>query len=453
MTIFHIINDTNISNVVEMTRLNDLLTKQHFVVIILVFALFNIFLLNSFNQTHKHSETIVPNNEISETTVPFVTRIENDEVSETTVPSQIQIENDTVPKNITNSWLDYNNNWDGEMLVINHPRETKVTLTNDYRMKMKSKGLHPLNLKYKHLRDRIERIDEYCDISLSGSDADFKIIGFYSVLFNDQSQLMQCLTPKVYSSGWAFVFTKMVWPKIQNNLVSKSLEWRNISMVYNLDDTKLTAQRFQTYTKFMISRQPFQRLLSAHRHKFRTDQSWNEERYAPEVITANYLSNYSKEFITETRRKLKDGLIRDSSSEVVRQIARLDAGFQKFNITFLEFLKYIIFFSRTSGAFNLDNHWKPTSLLCNPCAVKYDVIGKFETLSEDSQAILDFVHPNIPEFVYEFQKVTPHITSITCDEAFRKIPLEVRRSLYHIYKDDFLLFDYEYNEDESANLC
>ena len=360
----------------------------------------------------------------------------------------------TVPKNMTTSWIDYSKNWDGEMLVIKHPNETKVTLTDDYRMKMRSKGLHPLNIKYKRLRERIERIDEYCDISLSGSDADFKIATYYSVLFHDQSQLLHCLTPKVGSSNWAYVFSLMVrLYSVEMYSDPKSILWRTVSLVYNLNDTKLTAQRFQTYTKFMISRQPFQRLLSAHRDKFHNKQSRYEETFAPQVITANYLSNYSKEFITETRRKLKDGLIRDSSSEVVRQIARLDAGFQKFNITFLEFLKYIIFFSRTSSRLLLDAHWKPISLLCNTCAVKYDVIGKFETLSEDSQAILDFVHPNIPEFVYEFRKGTPHITNITCDEAFRKIPLEVRRSLYDIYKDDFLLFDYEYNEDESANLC
>ena len=52
-------------------------------------------------------------------------------------------------------------------------------------------------------------------------------------------------------------------------------------------------------------------------------------------------------------------MIRNPSSEVVRQIARLDAGSQKFDITLLEFLKYIVFFSRTSGAYDLDVHWKP----------------------------------------------------------------------------------------------
>ena len=74
-----------------------------------------------------------------------------------------RIEYYKVPKNIANAWLDYSKNWDGEILVINHPNETKVTLTDNYRLKMRSKGLHPLNLKYKLLRDRTERIDKYCD--------------------------------------------------------------------------------------------------------------------------------------------------------------------------------------------------------------------------------------------------------------------------------------------------
>ena len=420
-----------------MTQLYYLPTKRRFLVLLLLFTLFIIFLLYiSIDQTHKLPEIIV----------------EIDKVSETTIHSEIKIENDKVSENITSSWLHYSKNWDGEILVITHPREANVTLTDNYRMEMRSKGLHPLNLQYKRLRDRMERIDKYCNISLSGNDAEYRINGLYGMLFHDESQLLQCLVPKVGSSSWVHVFGGIVGLEVKKPFDPSDVLWRTISIILNMNDIILTAQRFQTYTKFLFSRQPFQRLISAHRDKFHNKQLQYENAFAPQIIIANYLSNYSKEFISEMRKMLENGLISDSSSEIV-QIARLDAGFDKFNITFLEFLKYIIFFTRKSSANDLDIHWRPISLLCKPCAIKYDVIGRFETLSEDSEAILDFVHPNIPEFMYEFPKRNPKVTSNNCNEVFRKIPLEVRRSLYDIYRDDFLLFDYEYNEDESADLC
>ena len=234
----------------------------------------------------------------------FVTRTEN-EVSEVTAHSKIQVKNDTVTKNISSSWLDYRNNWDGEILVINHPRQTKVTLTDNYRLKMRSKGLHPLNIKYKRLRDRMERIDKYCDISLSGSDSEYRMHSYYSMLFHDKSQLIQCLVPKAGSSNWVDVFSQILGLEMKQPSDPNDILWQTMSLEYNIVDSKLTAQRFQTYTKFMFSRQPFQRMFSAHRGKFHSKQSWYEETFAPQIITANYLSNYSKEFILEMRRKLK----------------------------------------------------------------------------------------------------------------------------------------------------
>ena len=96
--------------------------------------------------------------------------------------------------------------------------------------------------------------------------------------------------------------------------------------------------------------------------------------------------------------------------EVVRQIARLDAGFQEFNITFLEFLKYIIFFSRTSGALQSRVLTGNLYLFCVILVqLNMTSLESIETLSEDStSSSLDFVHPNIPEFMYEFRKGTPH---------------------------------------------
>ena len=298
----------DISEAVKMTQSYMLPTKQQFLVLLLLLTLFILISLNfSMDQTQVDSETWVQNDEISEISVPLTARIVNDETSETTIHFDNKIENDEVAKNLTSSWLDYNKNWDGEVLIDTKP--AKVTLTDNYRMKMRSKGLHPLNLQYKRLRDRVERIDEYCNISISDKESEFKINGFYSILYDDKSQLLQCLVQKVASSCWSKVFSELVGLEMRKLLNPNDKLWQKISLIYNMKDSKQTARRFQTYTKFLFSRQPFQRLLSAHREKFQGKEHGFKKGSAPRIITAVYLSNYSAEFISQTREKLKRRII------------------------------------------------------------------------------------------------------------------------------------------------
>ncbi|CAK8692738.1 unnamed protein product [Clavelina lepadiformis] len=49
--------------------------------------------------------------------------------------------------------------------------------------------------------------------------------------------------------------------------------------------------------------------------------------------------------------------------------------------TFNEFVSYLI--NTSPQEYNL--HWQRYRHLCGPCAVEYDVIGKQETIDEDSR--------------------------------------------------------------------
>ena len=84
--------------------------------------------------------------------------------------------------------------------------------------------------------------------------------------------------------------------------------------------------------------------------------------------------------------------------------------------------------------------------ICNPCAIKYDILAKFETLSEDSQAIVDYVQAKHNNESINFPTQEPQVDSKKCRKEFEKIPIDVRNSLYQIFKEDYLSFGYQYNE-------
>ena len=126
------------------------------------------------------------------------------------------------------------------------------------------------------------------------------------------------------------------------------------------------------------------RLLSAYTSKFTQKQYPYENKHAPKIIKANYLSHLKPDLIETMRTYLKGGVNTGSTMEleesVIQQIKRLDAGEGNYNITFIEFLNYLIADIAQSGRDSLDHHWAPVTIVCNPCTVRYDFIVKSETL-------------------------------------------------------------------------
>ncbi|KAI6658185.1 Carbohydrate sulfotransferase 12-like [Oopsacas minuta] len=351
------------------------------------------------------------------------------------------------------SWINYRKNWNQEVLVTTNIADKTLKFTDKYRMEMTSKGLHPLNLQHKYLHDRIDRIDQFCNVSLLESKGIYKLFGsYYRVRFSDKSELLQCAVLKVSSRTWIHLLRELEGMKEESFPYQKT--FRRISMDFNYQNPKLNAQRYQTYTKFLIARNPFQRLLSGYTDQFITRYRLGKP-YFYEVITINYLSNLTKEYITQLRNELKKGeerLTQGLDSSIIQQIRRLNAGYGKSKITFLEFLNFVIYSFRNKGFYGLNDHWKPISHFCDPCAIKYDIIAKFETLKEDSDAILNYVQRNNPKRKVTFPNDHPTTTLDCCNEEFRIVPLNVRRSIYEIFKQDYLLFGYEYREDEN-NIC
>ena len=371
---------------------------------------------------------------------------------QTYVPTHRRIpENRTrVPENNVSSWLEYRRIWNGEILINIKPVEKMIVFTYEYQLRMISKGLHPLSVRHEYLHKRIRRVEKYCSAFLPVNQSWYEFgRGQYSVLFNDKVELLQCEIPKVSSSTWANTFVNLF--EHSNKYFRTSGEvarlWQNISLVYNYNDERLVAQRYQTYTKFLITRNPFERLLSAYTSKFTQNQIGYEKRYAPIIITANYLSDLKQDLVKEVREKLKRGKNISNTeldASTIQQIKRLDAGVGNYKITFLEFLNYIILQITDFGRKSLDYHWAPITVVCDPCTIRYDVIAKFETLHEDSQIILDYVQDNTPNLNVSFPKRNASITEDLCNKAFKDIPLRVRTALYRFYKEDFILFGYQY---------
>lgn len=132
------------------------------------------------------------------------------------------------------------------------------------------------------------------------------------------------------------------------------------------------------YTRFIIARHPFERLLSAYRNKLEGD-----------MPSARYFQ--SRKFFWDFHRTQHFWLSQCSihfffllgiGKQIIRSFrpnAATDSLNRGHDVTFLEFIQYLLtpelsMNYQANNSFN--EHWEPIHKLCHPCAIKYNVIGE-----------------------------------------------------------------------------
>lgn len=157
------------------------------------------------------------------------------------------------------------------------------------------------------------------------------------------------------------------------------------------------------YTKLIVVRHPFDRLVSAYVDKIRTTHP----------------------FLTAAKKIYEDGLIGKGPNGT---------------FTFREFVNIIL----KQPVEKWDEHWAPFTALCRPCSMRYDVIAKVETLDEDLKALLPRIGLSgwsLPERNVKTrsndsrqQAVAQHLLELSRQQLLQ---------LHAIYMYDFELFGYK----------
>lgn len=172
--------------------------------------------------------------------------------------------------------------------------------------------------------------------------------------------------------------------------------------------------RLDHYLKFMFVRHPLERLISAYRNKFNSNYTSSEyfrSRYGRQIVR-QYRANASEESLARGH-----------------------------DVTFAEFVRYVID-PRTAaaqpGGFN--EHWKPQYELCLPCTIRYNLVGKYETLNDDAWLVLEKAGLGWAGGFPRSDR--PSSTTPLVEEFTAQLTAQEMLYLYHIYELDFRLFDY-----------
>ncbi|XP_069101095.1 carbohydrate sulfotransferase 14-like [Argopecten irradians] len=224
-----------------------------------------------------------------------------------------------------------------------------------------------------------------------------------------------CFIPKIACSQWKTIFITLAG-KVNSSL----LNFGNVHKKYHSNmnflhkyPSRKQSRILEDYKKYIVVRNPFERLLSAYRNKF-AGKGFHEFREEGKEIIKRFRKN-------ATRESLEKGN----------------------DVSFLEFVQFLT----DEETENLNDHWEKYNTLCHPCTVRYDFIGKYETISRDADFILrDIGAPPEIQFPKRSDKYTTEETRNTFEKYYSQIPGEYIVKLWNMYRLDFELFGYSLSD-------
>ena len=162
----------------------------------------------------------------------------------------------------------------------------------------------------------------------------------------------------------------------------------------------------KNYTKFVFVRHPLERLLSAFKNKFESD--------TPDA--ANFKRGYAVEMMRFSRDE--------------KDIPKTGNG--------MEFWEFLNFLSSTESQW-YQEHWALYNNLCHLCSIDYDIIGKYESLEDDSNYVLDIIGASSK---LRFPKFVPSKTTENLIKYYNKVPNSIKSRILDIFNIDFEMFEY-----------
>jgi len=287
---------------------------------------------------------------------------------------------------------------------------------------------------------------------------------------------LACLVNKVASSSLVKTFLFLAGFDIRNIRSPHSYSAR-----LNPKSWEELAFAEQHFTKFMIVRDPLERLASCYMDKMVTNTHWSLQKFRQQVKNFKpKTSRPSFKFFNNRKRRRKrdinhffklkfngnktlgdpkdtyvfrDNIVEKTDSNEVNTLASRVRAPRNLRVypkpedipSFSQFLQFII--STDLLGIGFESHWVPYWRACTPCHFKYDAIAKLETGEDDLTYIwkLTGLDREVPIPWENRQKLLTKRQQ-QLSELYTGVDRKLLIKVYRAYKLDYEMFGYDFND-------
>ncbi|XP_013408851.1 carbohydrate sulfotransferase 14-like, partial [Lingula anatina] len=252
------------------------------------------------------------------------------------------------------------------------------------------------------------------------------------IVVEEKSKVMACLVPipKSGLSGWKrwllAIGGYMNGTMLQDIAISKKLQ-AELSVKHLKSMPASTPEQLTAYYKVFFIGDPLERLLSVYKNKIETNHFNNLEVVS---VVGNYvLENYRGETAklpVTIKREIGKAVCTLPNGQTVEYYQRDNKDL--ISLSFDDFLNYVV-----DNPDKMDLSWQPLHEICQPCGIKYDVVGYFSSLLTDNDNIIKHlkVDPTIkfPDYLYDSSEKI-------MDEYYSKVSKQVLNRIKQMYETD-----------------
>ena len=243
------------------------------------------------------------------------------------------------------------------------------------------------------------------------------------LIVNEEHKVIYCIVPKVGCTQLKRIFLVL-------NGVYSSIE--EVTDIHDMTkhtyvfDKKFSDKKreymLKNFYKFIIVRDPLERLVSAYRNKF-------------EGKTMQFMPPWKLKIAKEIVKRY-----RYNNEEI--DLHKVN------NVTFPEYIHHII----DTPSLKLNAHWMPYRDLCRPCEIHYDFIGSMDTYMRDVKHIMRQIKADETKFyVYGKNRTTLIGTKKSTASFYKVLPKKHFDRLVKMFKLDHELFGYSLPELKSLD--
>ena len=247
------------------------------------------------------------------------------------------------------------------------------------------------------------------------------------LLFDRERKIMFCVAPKLASSNIRVMFAalnKVISPEavFEKKLRNGSLHAENFTML-NVSSGE-RKEKLDSYFKFVMTRNPLERILSAYRNKF--------EKHS---ISKNVSGIFDPDKIE---------MIKANRPEVYAKWEKSGRTLKVWP-TFNEFIRYL----GSHNYYDLDPHFRPLQYICHPCVFHYDFYANLKLMPAEFDHL--FEKFNIPQDSFRNQPAH-HDTSSLMPKYYARLSESEKKMVYQFAYSEMEFYYHIYPEERDMHI-